>query len=288
MTARRASMLCMLTAGALAAAALAGGAHAGMADRGHRARTADIDLITYPTHVRDVVVVLGALPAGDAMAGTRQRRGADAHGHDARSRHDHARQVRDCRAARAGGCQHLLLGCTQSLEIRAKCLRKDLPMVLSILAAELRAPAFSPAELAKAKQQLIGSLRESSQNTGARAQEAFARAIFPPGHPNRPHSVEEMLSAAESATLEELQAFHAKYIGPKHLTLILAGDVNDKEVRRRGGEEFQRLERRAGLSAFRAARRGEPACGVARYRSAPQGQAEHDGPARTGDGSALP
>ena len=238
MTARRASMLCMLTAGALAAAALAGGAHAGMADRGHRARTADIDLITYPTHVRDVVVVLGALPAGDAMAGTGNAAVPTLTGMMLDRGTTTLDKFAIAERLEQVGASISFSVATQSLEIRAKCLRKDLPMVLSILAAELRAPAFSPAELAKAKQQLIGSLRESSQNTGARAQEAFARAIFPPGHPNRPHSVEEMLSAAESATLEELQAFHAKYIGPKHLTLILAGDVNDKEVRRLVAKNF--------------------------------------------------
>ena len=80
---------------------------------------------------------------------------------------------------------------TQSLEIRAKCLKKDLPLVLGLLAAELRTPALLAAEFAKAKQQFIGSLQESLQNTEARAQEAFARAIFPEGHPNRPHSVAE-------------------------------------------------------------------------------------------------
>src|SRR5277367_3193254 len=75
MTPHRVWLSRVLGAGALAAAALAAAAfpaaaHAGMAAKGHRAVTAGIDLITYPTHVRDVVVVVGALPAGDAMAGS--------------------------------------------------------------------------------------------------------------------------------------------------------------------------------------------------------------------------
>jgi zinc protease len=244
----------MLAAGALAAAALVGAtlpaaARAGMATQGHRAVTADIDLITYPTHVRDVVVVLGALPAGDAMAGSGNAAVPTLTG----MMLDRGTATLDkfaiaARLEEVGASISFSVG-TQSLEIHAKCLRKDLPMVLSILAAELETPAFPATELAKAKQQLIGSLRESLQNTGARAQEAFARAIFPPRHPNRPHSVEEMLSAAESATLEEIKAFHAKYVGPRHLTLVLAGDVNDAAVRRlvkkdfagwTGGEDYLR------------------------------------------------
>jgi zinc protease len=264
MTARRAFRGCILAARALAGAALAGAALVGaasaaavspsaapasMAAQGHRAATVGIDVVTYPTHARDVVVVLGALPAGDAMAGAGNAAVPSLsgmmldRGTTTLDKFAIAERLEDVGASISFGVG------TQSLEIRAKCLRKDLPMVLSILAAELRTPAFPTAELAKAKQQLIGSLRESLQNTGARAQEAFARAVFPPGHPNRPHSVEDMLSAAESVTLDEIKAFHARYVGPKHLTLIFVGDVSDAAVRRevardfagwKGGEDYLR------------------------------------------------
>jgi zinc protease len=251
MTARRAFPGCILAACTLAgvaplgvasaaasATAASSAAPAGMAARGHRAATAGIDVVTYPTHVRDVVVVLGALPAGDAMAGPGNAAVPSLtgmmldRGTTTLDKFAIAERLEDVGASISFGVG------TQSLEIRAKCLRKDLPMVLSILAAELRTPALPAAELAKAKQQLIGSLRESLQNTGVRAQEAFSRAVFAPGHPNRPHSVEDMLSATESATLDEIKAFHAKYVGPKHLTLIFAGDVNDAAVRREVAKDF--------------------------------------------------
>jgi zinc protease len=241
MTPRRAFRGCILVGCALAGGAplaAAAAAPASMAARGHRADTIGIDVVTYPTHVRDVVVVLGALPAGDAMAGAGNVAVPTLTG----MMLDRGTTTLDKfaiaeRLENVGASISFGVG-TQSLEIRAKCLRKDLPMVLSILAAELRAPAFPAAELAKAKQQLIGSLRESLQNTGARAQEAFSRAVFPPGHPNRPHSVEDMLSAAESATLDDIKAFHAKYVGPKHLTLVFAGDVGDAAVRREVAKDF--------------------------------------------------
>jgi zinc protease len=115
---------------------------------------------------------------------------------------------------------------TQSLEIHAKCLKKDLPLVLGLIGAQLRTPALQAAEFAKAKQQFIGSLEASLHNTEGRAQEAFGTAIFPPGHPNRPHSIAEYLAAAKSATLEEVKAFHAKHYGPAHLMLVFVGDVS--------------------------------------------------------------
>lgn len=254
MTPHRAFRVCMLACAfiggapaGVASAAAASAANAtttaaartaSMAAQAHRAETAGIDLVTYPTHVRDVIVVLGALPAGDAMAGTGNAAVPSLtgmmldRGTTKLDKFAIAERLEDVGASISFGVG------TQSLEIRAKCLRKDLPMVLSILAAELRTPALPAAELAKAQKQLIGSLRESLQNTGARAQEAFSRAIFPPGHPNRPHAVEEMISAAESATLDEVKAFHAKYVGPKHLTLIFAGDVDDAAVRREVAKDF--------------------------------------------------
>jgi zinc protease len=149
---------------------------------------------------------------------------------------------------------------TQSLEIRAKCLTKDLPLVIGLIAAELRTPALQLPEFNKAKQQFIGALEASAQNTEARAQEAFGRAIFPQGHPNRPHAVTDYEAAAKAATLDELKAFHAKYYGPAHLTLVVAGDVAAAETQAEidkafsgwtGGQDFVRPATPAVLKAAR-------------------------------------
>ncbi len=43
---------------------------ANMEDHAHRSQVDGIDLITYRSTVKDVVVILGVLPAGDAMAGS--------------------------------------------------------------------------------------------------------------------------------------------------------------------------------------------------------------------------
>ena len=203
------------------------GASASMADQAHRAEAAGIDLVTYPTSVKDVVVILGALPAGDAMAvpggniaiptlaGMMLDRGTKA-----RDKFAIADQLDNV------GAEISYAVGTQGLEIRAKCLKKDLPLVVGLIAAELRTPALQAQEFAKAKQQFIGSLKASLQNTGGRAQEAFGRAVFPEGHPNRPRPVAEYIAAAGAATLDDLKAFIAKYYGPAHLTLVMVGDVS--------------------------------------------------------------
>jgi zinc protease len=229
-----------IVAASLAAAFLfdAAAADAGMAQNAHRVRAAGIDVVTYRTNVRDVVVLLGALPGGDAMAGSGNAAVPTLTG----MMLDRGTKTLDKFAIANKldnvGAQIAFVVGTQSIEVHAKCLKKDLPLVLSILADELRTPAFSAEEFAKAKRQLIGTLRDSLQNSAARAQEAFARAVFPPGHPNRPHSVEEFLAAADSATLEDVKAFHAHYFGPKYMTLVLVGDVPEAEAGRAIGKDF--------------------------------------------------
>jgi zinc protease len=219
-----------------AAAAMAAAADA--VDKSHREQVAGIDLITYRTDVKDVVVILGSLPAGDAMAGsgniaipTLTGMMLD-RGTKSLDKFAIAEQLDNV------GAEISFNVGTQSVEIRAKCLKKDLPLVMGLIAADLRTPALQPQEFAKAKQQFIGALEASAQNTEARAHEAFGRAVFPQGHPNRPHTVSEYETAAKAASIDELKAFHAKYFGPAHLTLVVVGDVTASDTQAEVGKDF--------------------------------------------------
>ncbi len=213
-------------------------ASADMAEHAQRSQVAGIDLVTYVTGVKDVVIIHGALPAGDAFAGAGNAAVPTLtgmmldRGTRAMDQFAIAQQLENVGAEISFGVG------TQSLEIRAKCLKKDLPLVIGIIAAELRTPALSAQEFAKAKQQFSGLLESSLQSTEARSQEAFRRAVFAAGHPSRPHTLEEFLAAAKAATLDEVKAFHAKYYGPAHLTLVLAGDVSDAMAAEEVGKAF--------------------------------------------------
>jgi zinc protease len=201
------------------------GAWANMAAQAQRSHAAGIDVITDRTNVKDVVVIVGILPAGDAMADPANIAIPTLTG----MMLDRGTQSLDKFAISAQlenvGAEITFSVATQSLEVRAKCLKRDLPLVLGLIASELRKPALLPEEFDKAKQQFIGALQGSLQNTESRAEEAFGRAVFPEDHPNRPHPVGDFLTAAKSATLDEVKAFHAKYYGPAHMTLVLVGDV---------------------------------------------------------------
>ncbi len=224
----------LLTASLLAGAA----AQANVAEHSQRAQVAGIDVITYHTDVKDVVVMLGTLPAGDAMAES----GNIAIPTLAGMMLDRGTKTLDKFAIAEQldnvGAEIAFSVGTQSVEFRAKSLRKDMPLVVGLIAAELRTPAFRADEFTKAKQQFIGALQASAQNTEARAQEAFNRAAFPQGHPNRPHTVIEYEAAAKAATLDELKAFYAKFYGPAHMTMVVAGDVDATQAQAEIGKAF--------------------------------------------------
>jgi zinc protease len=218
--------------------ALSGSAGAGMAEQAHRSTVDGIDLITYKTNVKDVVVIIGVLPAGDAMAGSDNIAIPTLSG----MMLDRGTKTLDKFAISEKldnvGAEITFTVGAQSLEVKAKCLKKDLPLIIGLIAAELRTPALQAAEFNKAKQQFIGELEASAQNSGARATEAFDRAIFPEGHPNRPYPLPEYVAAARTASLEEIKAFQAKYYGPKHMTLVVAGDVSDTDTGAEVGKAF--------------------------------------------------
>jgi len=242
----------------MAMMAVSGAAAANMADQAHRSKVDGIDLITYRSNVKDVVVILGVLPAGDAMAesgnvaiptlsGMMLDRGTKALDKFAISE----------KLDNVGAEISFSVG-VQSLEIRAKCLKKDLPLIIGTIAAELRTPSLLVGEFNKAKQQLIGELEASAQNSSALASEAFDRAVFPEGHPNRPRTLTEYIAAAKTANLEEVRAFQAKYYGPAHMILVVAGDVSDADAQAdigkafsgwSGGQDYIRPAKPAGAAA---------------------------------------
>ena len=217
---------------------LSGSALASMAEHAQRASTAGIDVITYQSNVKDVVVIVAALPAGDAMADGGNITVPTLSG----MMLDRGTKALDMFAIAEKldnvGAEVAFEVGTQSLHIRAKCLKKDVPLVMGLIASELRTPALLPAEFTKAKQQFIGGLQASAQNSGARAREAFERSIYPAGHANRPHTLAEFVAAAKSASLDEVKAFQAKYYGPAHMTMVVAGDVSDADIRAEIAKDF--------------------------------------------------
>src|SRR5258706_8893756 len=69
------------------------------------------------------------------------------------------------------------------LGIEANGMARDLPLMLDILADELRRPALAPAELAKARKDLENDYLRADDDTSQRAQQRLGQLAFAVGHP---------------------------------------------------------------------------------------------------------
>ena len=191
-----------------------------------RQSVAGIDLVVLKTGVQEVVTIRGTMAAGDSLspdtnpaiahlAGGMLDKGTTTHDKFAISQ-----MLGDAGA-------HLSFSVGPSmLNLSGKCLRKDLPLVIGLISEELRSPAFSAAEFAKLKKQIAGQMQRQMEDTDFRSGDAFARSVYPIGHPNRPAAVPEFLAGVDKASLEEVKAFYQKFYGPATLRLVVVGDVD--------------------------------------------------------------
>lgn len=205
------------------------GAPAQIAAKAQRSRVAGIDLVRYATGVKDVITLHASLPAGRAQA-----RGNPAIAALTAMLLDKGTLKNDKfaisqRLESVGASLHFSAG-VDTLDINAKFLKKDLPLVLGLMAEQLRTPAMAADEFAKIKKQLAGGIKRSMESTDFRAADAFSRMVYPVAHPNRQTEPEALLSAIDAATLDEVRAFHQTHYGAEHMTLVAVGDLGGLDL----------------------------------------------------------
>jgi zinc protease len=211
---------------AVASVFIAAATMAQIAEKAVREKIAGIDLIAYKTGVEDVVTFHGSLPAGDSFAPKNNIAvptlvgGMLDKGTTKQDKFAIAQKLDNIGAKISFTVDGVMV------EFKGKCLRKDLPLVISLLAEQLRAPAFSEEEFAKLQKQVIGYLQLSLESTDFRAGQAFSETVFPTGHPNHSPPTKELIAAVESANLADLKTFHAAYYGPAQVTLVTVGDID--------------------------------------------------------------
>ncbi len=210
-----------------------------IAPKVNRRKVAGIDVLTLHTSLKDVVTITGSFPAGDAFNPPGRSAIADLttgmldKGTTAHDKFALAQQLED-----VGASIDFSSGAI-TLAFNAKALKKDLPLVMKLLAEQLRTPAFSPEEFEKLKKQLIGEFQQSLEQPNVRANIALSRAIYPEGHPNRAPDVQAYLADLAKTTLDEVRAFHAANYGPANMTFVAVGDVDDVVIDQQLGAAFE-------------------------------------------------
>ncbi len=201
-----------------------------------RENIAGADVLVCRTGVKDIITLSGSLPAGESAAKNRAiavlaagmlERGTTKHGEfDIAELLEKAGAETDFRAT------------NDTLEFSAKCLAADLPLVLELLAEQLRLPAFKAADFAKLKKQLASELQMSLDDTSTQASVAFSQAAFPVGHPNRKDSVADLIASIESAKLADVKAFHAQQYSTNGMHIVVVGDADPALVKQHIEKHF--------------------------------------------------
>lgn len=211
---------------------------AGVADHAARQPVNGIDVVALKTGVKDVVTIRGSLPAGDSRSPDTNSALADLaagmldKGTTRNDKFAIAKQLGDVGATITFSTN------SAALNISAKCLRQDLPLVLSLIAEQLRSPAFAPEEFAKLQKQVAGQMQRAMEDPEFRSGTAFNNAVYPLGHPNRETPTLQFIADAGKATLDEVKAFYAQHYGPAAMKLVIVGDVDPAAARAEIGKVF--------------------------------------------------
>jgi len=111
---------------------------------------------------------------------------------------------------------------------KARCLAKDVPLVMEIVSEQLRYPLFDAAEFEKQKQRLEVDITHAMSSTSDQAESAVSRMIYPLGHPYYEPPFEDQLIALKKLTREDLIRFHETQYNPKNIIIVAAGEVDTR------------------------------------------------------------
>jgi zinc protease len=115
--------------------------------------------------------------------------------------------------------------------LSARAQSKDFELVMDLLAEMLLEPTFPAEDLERMKGRVLAGFVQEKTNPDRLAGRAFGQAIYPPGHPLRPESLETVQQATSAMTREEVERFYRQQYGPDRMILVFAGDVKAERVR---------------------------------------------------------
>ena len=256
-----------------------------MADNAHRSQDGQIDLITYRTGVKDVVVILGSLPAGDAMAGTGNIAIPTLTGMMLDRGNEDPGQIRRSPTSSTTSAREISFG-----SARKRCKFGQVPQQGPAAGARPdRGGTRSPGVVGRPNSPRQSSsssahLQDSLQNTEARAQEALSRArSFRTG-------IRIVRTRSRNSWPRPSRPISTR---PRGFTPSITARAHDAGAGRRcahprgaggGRQGFRRVERRPGLHPARPERGSGPR---EAHHGAAERQAERLGDHRSADGLAL-
>ena len=183
-------------------------------------------LVTMPMGVAEVITIVGSLYGGDIFSPTANDPTADI----TSSMLDQGTKKRDKFAVsgllEAVGARINFTSDDYRVSFSACCLKDTVPLVVELLAEQLREPAFNGADLTSLQKRIVGHLKRQGENTDFRASLRFSQLLYPPDHPNYVPPLEKQIADIERITASSLRGFHDRHYGLGSLAVVAAGDVD--------------------------------------------------------------
>jgi len=119
-----------------------------------------------------------------------------------------------------------------------RCMKKDVPLVIELLAEQLRCPAMNRDDLRSTKKRHAGDYKKLKEDTRTRAMEVFLQEIYPENHPNFFIPINQRIHDTGNVEVQDLKKFHTGNYGRGHLILVAVGDVNRKSLEKSVRQAF--------------------------------------------------
>ncbi|UGU14740.1 insulinase family protein [Sinomicrobium kalidii] len=203
---------------------------AGINSKIKRKEVAGIDVISLKTSAKDFVSVNGSLSIGDYMESGENELIPMLTAYMLNKGTQQKNKVEFSQALEKLGVHISASASDRNIHFSFKCLKKDIPEVISLFSEALKIPLFDNNEFNLLKGQLKGNMSEQLNDPGRQARIKLLQTIYKPGHPNYARSTEESLELLDKATIEEVKAFHKKYFGTASFRLVVVGDVDEEKV----------------------------------------------------------
>ncbi|MEB3228874.1 MAG: pitrilysin family protein [Synechocystis sp.] len=114
-------------------------------------------------------------------------------------------------------------------------LSKDLETVFSLFAEVVQTPAFDPAQVDLAKNQLRGAIARRNDDPGDIASREFKKLLYGADSPYARTMEYETLAAIQR---QDLIDFHQRYIRPEQMILGIVGDFDSETIKPLIAEQF--------------------------------------------------
>jgi len=189
-----------------------------------------ITLQTLKTGVKDVVTIMGSIMGGDRFSPKENSMVAEltAAMLDQGTKTKTKYEISD--ALENIGASISFSSGSSRIHFNAQCLRKDVSLIIELLAEQLKEPAFNKEDLKSVRSQIAGYYERKKENTQALAMISLTKNMYPENHPNYLNFPDETLKDLENIKKEDIVRFHKNTFGLGNAFVVATGDVPEKEI----------------------------------------------------------